>query len=217
MRKKNHDTPPVSVMADKLFAHLKCISDKRYRLPQPKKGKLSKPVEGAFMYFREILFLKTDKDTVWMAALGEGQKIIASEHPTLEPVEEYRIAFMPLPAPPSNLSTLFVKERKKESEASGIDEEPSGPRISKVRLADSAERKITDVFRTAEKKLLILSLENRFPKCHFSGRNMDEKADYLNGIFKGDFPRENATHLDTAQVITEEVLKVLRDTPQMTR
>ncbi len=171
------------------------------------------------MYFDEILFFQISKESVWIAILGQGRKLIDSKPPTMELLDQFRIAFMPLPLHSRNLCNLFVREtksRKSQSNTGDITIEPFSE-ISHLKLASGAEKKLSEVFGVTDagKDILILNLEEKFPMCFFSGsHNMDDKAHMLNGIFKGDPTTNDSTALDMAHHLTTEVLKVIHSIPQ---
>ncbi len=221
-RLPKHPHVPISKIADRLFAHLKNIADKRYHLTHPRKSNLSssRQNKNSFMYFDEILFFQISKESVWIAILGQGRKLINSEPPTTEPLDQFRIAFMPLPLSSHKLCNLFVREtksRKKQSNTGDITIEPFSE-ISRLTLASGTEKKLSEALGVTDtgKDMLILNLEEKFPRCFFSGsHSMDDKAHMLNGIFKGDPTSLNdATVLDMAHHLTAEVLKVIHSIPQ---
>lgn len=196
-----------AIIAGRLFLHLRSVADKSHRLSRPERESLHTPQDDASIYFDEMLFLKVRKrDRKALAVvLGRGKKLARER---LEPMNEFRIAFIALPDVSGDLSDLF------EQETMATEKTPNGTvrtKIGKKVLKKGRRKEIADLL-TKRVGVLVLDFDPE-RLMSFSGKDaMHRGAETLNKKFREyPFPK-NATHLDSAQLITEAVLKVMSDT-----
>jgi hypothetical protein len=193
-----------TTVADRLFLHLRSVADKKHRLNNPIRKPLRTPNPDEAIYFDEILFLKTPQGGKLLAiALGRGRKLLRSEV-RIEPNGESRFVFIPLSNDSAYLSDFFRTEVLETETRNG----KTYPKISKKTLKSGKRKELSYLIDTGEGTLSLDFEPDEI--LSFSGNGVLEKsAKSLNErVSKREFGKDT-TRLNSAEFITEEVIKVI--------
>jgi len=193
-----------TTVASRLFLHLRSVADKKHRFNNPIRKPLRTPKPDESIYFDEILFLKAPQGGKLLAiALGHGRRLVHSDA-RLEPNGESRFVFIPLSPYSGPLSDFFRTEVLETETVDG----KTRPKISKKTLRDGKRKELSSLIDAGAK---ILSIDFEPDKIlSFSGNGtFEESATRLNRLVAKREFRKDATMLDSATFITEEVMKIM--------